>query len=241
MVGILFTIGALLFMGCRALKSVEMLILGRFLVGVASGITTTVLPMYLMEIAPLPLKATLGAFCGIGVTGGVVVGQLFTLSSVFGTTELWEYGLSFYIVLVVLGYLPFWYFPSSPKYLYVICGDYNRALRELIRLRGSKATEVINCEIDEMSLEKRNEVKSMSLISVLRDPALLLPLFIVCSFQGGQQLSGINAVCIKWIEFPTKSVTKITYYYDYDIHIFRFFTTLYLRFKKRGLLLKQLP
>lgn len=203
MVGILFTIGALLFMGCRTLKSVEILILGRFIVGVASGITTTVLPMYLMELAPFSLKATLGAFCGIGVTGGVVVGQLFTLSGLFGNTELWQYGLSFYIVLVIMGYLPFWYFPSSPKYLYVIRGDYNKALRELIRLRGSKATEVINSEIDEMSLEKRNEIKSMSLISVLRDPTLLLPLIIVCSFQGGQQLSGINAVCINSINLSS--------------------------------------
>lgn len=195
-IGVLFTIGALLFMGCRKLNSVEMLILGRFIVGLASGFTTTVLPMYLMELAPLSLKSTLGVFCGMGVTGGVVCGQIFTLNGLFGCAEYWQYGLSFYIILIVMGYLPAIYFPSSPKYLYVIRGDYNKTLRELMRLRGSGAIELINTEISEMSLEKQNRIKSTDIISVMKDPSLLLPLIIVCSFQCGQQLSGINAVCI---------------------------------------------
>ena len=36
--------------------------------------------------------------------------------------------------------------------------------------------------------------------TVLRSPQLLLPLLLVCAMQGGQQLSGINAVCIKIIQ-----------------------------------------
>lgn len=183
-------------MACRVLKSVEMLILGRLIVGLASGMTTTVLPMYLIEISPLPLKAALGALFGMGVTGGVVLGQLFTLNVLFGSADFWQYGLGFYLVLVILGYLPSLYFPSSPKYLCVVRGDNNRALRELIRLRGSDATEIINSEMEEMLLEKQSQIKSTTVITVLKNHSLLLPLIIVCCYLGGQQLSGINAVCM---------------------------------------------
>ncbi|XP_012160833.1 solute carrier family 2, facilitated glucose transporter member 3 isoform X2 [Ceratitis capitata] len=193
--GGLFTIGAILFFFCRAAGSVEMLLLGRLIVGLASGLTTGVLPMYLTEIAPLALRGTFGVLCSMGVTGGVVVGQVFSLRYVFGTEEYWHYALSFYIILVALCYLPSYYFPESPKYLYIVRNNQEQARSELRRIcKGPNATIVINHEIDEMEAEVNTKVQTCSFISVLRDPTFLLPLIIVCSFQGGQQLSGINAI-----------------------------------------------
>ncbi|XP_065369487.1 solute carrier family 2, facilitated glucose transporter member 1 [Calliphora vicina] len=192
--GLLFAVGAIMFFFCRMANSVEMLILGRLLVGLASGLTTATLPMYLTEIAPLALRGTMGVFCAVGVTGGVVVGQVFSLRNIFGTAELWHYALSFYIVLVIICYLPSFYFPESPKYLYIVRGDREQAYSELLRLRGPNATEIIKQEIDEMDLELNAKVQTSSFGSVLRDPALFLPLLIVCCFHGGQQLSGINAI-----------------------------------------------
>ncbi|XP_054739317.1 solute carrier family 2, facilitated glucose transporter member 3 [Anastrepha obliqua] len=193
--GGLFTIGGILFFFCRLAGSVEMLLLGRLIVGLASGLTTAILPMYLTEIAPLALRGTFGVFCPIGVTGGVVVGQVFSLRYVFGTEDLWHYALSFYMLLVAVCYLPAYYFPESPKYLYIVRSDQELARSELRRLcKGPNAVVVINHEIDEMEAEANTKVQTRSFFSVLRDPSLLLPLIIVCSFQGGQQLSGINAI-----------------------------------------------
>lgn len=153
--------------------------------------------MWLTEVAPLTLRGTLGVFCSVGVTGGVVVGQVFSLHDVFGTPDMWHIALAFYLVLMIC-YLPSYYYPESPKYLYIVRGDREKAYVELKRLRGSDsdAMEIINHEIEEMDIERNNKVQSRSFCEVLRDPALLLPLVIVCSYQGGQQLSGINAVCI---------------------------------------------
>lgn len=64
--GILFTIGAVLFYFCRSFKSVELLIIGRVVVGLASGLTTTIIPMYLAELAPLELRGTLAVLVGLG-------------------------------------------------------------------------------------------------------------------------------------------------------------------------------
>lgn len=192
-------------------NSVEMLILGRLLVGLASGLTTATLPMYLAEIAPLVLRGTLGVFCAVGVTGGVVVGQVFSLRYIFGTAELWHYALSFYIVLVIICYLPSYYYPESPKYLYIVRGDRDQAYSELLRLRGPNAEDLIKQEIEEMDLELNTKVQTSNFWSVLKDPALFLPLLIVCCFHGGQQLSGINAVSFLFLIYINHLLIHICY------------------------------
>lgn len=57
------------------------------------------------------------------------------------------------------------------------------------------------CESHDMALEELEAIEpnestdeKPGLLSVLADPKLLLPLVLVCAMQGGQQLSGINAV-----------------------------------------------
>lgn len=161
--------------------------------GLASGLTMAVLPMYLSEIAPLSLRGTLGVFCSMGFTGGVVVGQVVSLPEMFGTEELWHYSLSCQLIFLVICTLPYRLFPESPKYLYSIVKDRTAALRELRKLcsdddMAHDEFESMQQPVMEQSIEKR------SYLTVLKDRSLLLPLILVCAMQGGQQLSGINAV-----------------------------------------------
>lgn len=108
-------------------QSIELLILGRILAGLAAGLTTTILPMYLIELAPLSLSGTMGVLCSMGVTGGVVVGQVFSLNEVFGGEDHWHLALGFYAVLVIAAFSSYFWWPESPKYLYVILGEKERA------------------------------------------------------------------------------------------------------------------
>ncbi|KAH8394643.1 hypothetical protein KR222_000857, partial [Zaprionus bogoriensis] len=202
---VLFTIGAVLFFFCRAAKSVEMLLIGRLIVGLASGLVTATLPMYLAEVAPPSQRGTLGVFCGVGVTGGVVVGQVFSLAQIFGTAELWHYALSAYMLLIIICYLPAYAFPESPKFLYVMKGNSAEARRALQRLRGKNAAKIIEQEIAEMEAESNDDMQSSSFGDVLRDRRFLMPLIIVCCFQGGQQLSGINAIFYYSVDIFTKA------------------------------------
>lgn len=123
----LFLLSAICFLTCRVAQSVELIVIGRILAGLASGLTTTIVPMYLIELAPLSLSGTMGVLCSMGVTGGVVVGQVFSLTEVFGSEEFWHYALSFYAVLVLVAFLSYFWWPESPKYLYVIAGQKERA------------------------------------------------------------------------------------------------------------------
>lgn len=75
---LLFLVSAILFFFCRMANSVIMLIIARFIAGVASGLTTSTLPMYMAELSPLQLRGTLGVLSPLGIIGGVVIGQIGT-------------------------------------------------------------------------------------------------------------------------------------------------------------------
>ncbi|XP_055537990.1 solute carrier family 2, facilitated glucose transporter member 3-like isoform X2 [Wyeomyia smithii] len=205
--GVLLILGGICFQFCRAVSSVELLLLGRILVGLAAGLTTSTVPMYLTELAPIGLRGAIGVFVSIGVTGGVVVGQIMSLEEIFGTDELWQFALSFYVILVITFFVPYHWLPESPKYLYVIKKRQDEAIYEIKRLGGkhirddyirqqieamrSEDSAMSMCDDEEKDLHK---LKQRSLWSVVTDPSLMLPLVLVCALQGGQQFSGINAV-----------------------------------------------
>ncbi|XP_014102926.2 solute carrier family 2, facilitated glucose transporter member 1 [Bactrocera oleae] len=192
--GVFFIISAMLFYTCRMLRSVEALIIARFLAGLASGLTTACLPMYLSEVAPLSMRGVLGVFCPMGLTAGVVISQIFSLRGVFGNADQWHLAISLYIVLVLICYAPMNCYLESPKWLYIMKGDKVGARQQLEKLRGNVTENAINREILEMEAEANAKNQVSSYKAVLSDPKLRLPLIIVCAYQGGQQLSGINAI-----------------------------------------------
>lgn len=65
----------------------------------------------------------------------------------------------------------------------------------LTLLRGSNL-ELIEEELRLMEKESNIESNSRSMMSVLKDPLLRLPLILTSFIQVGQQLSGITAVSI---------------------------------------------
>ncbi len=73
---LLFVVSAILFYFCRMANSVIVLIIGRLIAGVASGLATSTLPMYMAELSPLQLRGTLGVLSPMGIIFGVVVGQI---------------------------------------------------------------------------------------------------------------------------------------------------------------------
>ncbi|KAH8372990.1 hypothetical protein KR009_009610 [Drosophila setifemur] len=194
---VLLVISGILFTWCREAKSLEMLMTGRFLGGIASALIFTAQPMYLLEAAPSELKGSVGVFTCIGVTGGILLAQVFTLGHLLGNERLWPYALSAYSLLVMATMLVLWWFPESPRWLYLHKNDSAASERALQRLRGRDSEEEVQRELlemkDTMGAKATTEAPS-SLCSVLRNRELRMPLLLVCSFQATQQLSGVNAV-----------------------------------------------
>ncbi|XP_026747656.1 solute carrier family 2, facilitated glucose transporter member 1-like isoform X2 [Trichoplusia ni] len=196
---VLSAAGALLFLLCERVNSVELLILGRLLVGLSGGLTTSIVPMYLTELAPLRLTGALGVACPMGVNVGVLVGQVMGLDFILGRNEDWPYLLSVYAILVIICLPLLFLLPESPKYLFVVKKNEERALKELSRLRGvspsvlSEDTELLREELRAAEAARAGEA-AWPLAGLLRDARLRLPLLLTCAMQAGQQTSGINAV-----------------------------------------------
>lgn len=206
--GILLTLGGFCFVFCRQLKSVELLLLGRVLAGLSAGLTTSVLPMYLAEVSPTKLRGTISTLCALGLTIGVLVSQIVSLEQVLGTNENWHYAVSSFAILNLFCYVPYTLLPESPKYLYSIKDDAKGTLIAIRRLFGESSIgddyvtlQRENTATVSMSSNSEQDFKltdtspvTRSMWSVITDPTLRLPLILVCALQGGQQLSGINAV-----------------------------------------------
>lgn len=98
-------------------------------VGLSGGLATALLPMYMTEIAPLKLRGAVGVLCQLGITCGVLIGQIVGLKTVLGTPESWHIMLASFSPLCGVALLVTIVLPESPKYLYIIRGKQGKALK----------------------------------------------------------------------------------------------------------------
>lgn len=144
---VLGVMAGVLFFSCKAATSVEMLVMGRLFVGLSSGINftfntkmfekkvnfpgliTTVMPMYLMELSPLHLRGATGVLCPLGVTTGVLLGQIFSINNILGNTDYWPHLLTLYAVPQAICCVIIFILPESPKYLYIVKNEPEIALQ----------------------------------------------------------------------------------------------------------------
>eukprot|EP00095_Tigriopus_kingsejongensis_P005478 maker-scaffold491_size156641-snap-gene-0.27 protein:Tk05478 transcript:maker-scaffold491_size156641-snap-gene-0.27-mRNA-1 annotation:"glucose transporter isoform x" len=187
-------IGGALAMGmAKYAESYELLIVGRFVIGMNCGLNTSLVPMYISEISPITLRGGLGTINQLAVTVGLLISQILGIESLLGTNNGWPFllGIAIFPSLLQMVLLPFC--PESPRYLLITKQRENQAREALKKLRNSTD---IDDDIEEMRTEElaqRAEAK-INICELLRSPSLRLPLLIAVVMQLSQQLSGINAV-----------------------------------------------
>lgn len=76
MSNILAFVSAVLMGFSKMAFSFEMLILGRFIIGLYSGLTTGFVPMYVGEVSPTALRGALGTFHQLGIVLGILIAQV---------------------------------------------------------------------------------------------------------------------------------------------------------------------
>lgn len=57
-------------------RSWEMLIVGRFVVGLYSGLSTGFVPMYVGEVSPTSLRGAMGTLHQLGIVIGILIAQV---------------------------------------------------------------------------------------------------------------------------------------------------------------------
>ncbi|XP_065570668.1 glucose transporter type 1-like isoform X2 [Artemia franciscana] len=185
--------GACLMGFCKYPNSYEMLIIGRFIIGFYCGLNTSLVPMYISEIAPLTLRGGLGTVNQLGVTIGLLVSQVLGIQQLLGNPEGWHLLLGITLCPAILQLVLFSFCPESPRHLLITKNREEEARKALRRLRASHHIEA---DIEEMKAEERAEQAEArtTLCQLIRTTSLRNPLVIAIVMQLSQQLSGINAV-----------------------------------------------
>jgi len=174
-------------------NSYEMLIVGRFVIGINCGLNAGLAPMYLSEISPVHLRGAVGTVYQLVVTISILVSQIIGMDSLLGTVDYWPLLLGLTAVPAVFQLVTLPFCPESPKFILVIKSKEIEAQRALTWLRGSLE---VHDEMDEM----RAEYESMKLVpkttlrEMLTNQSLRAPLIIAVMMMLAQQFSGINAV-----------------------------------------------
>nr|XP_034989884.1 solute carrier family 2, facilitated glucose transporter member 9-like [Zootoca vivipara] len=177
----------------RYLESPEMVIFGRFITGVHSGICLSVVPMYLGEIAPKNLRGFLGLVPSIFICLGVFSAQVLGLPELLGEDAYWPLFLSLVVVPAFLQLILLHWFPESPRYLLI---EKNNVLGATDALRWFLGKYDVQDVIEEMQEEKRSlaSVETVSVWHLLLDPSVRWQLLSVVVINMGMQLSGIDAI-----------------------------------------------
>jgi len=190
---VLVFIGGALMGFSRACRLPAMVIIGRFITGVHSGISLSVVPMYLGEIAPKNLRGFLGLVPSIHICLGVFIAQILGLHETLGKEEHWPLLLSLVVFPTMIQLMLLPWFPESPRYLLIEKGNVHATIAALkwYRTKGN-----IQAEVEEMQEEQRSlsSIQTVSVRGLLIDRCVRWQVITIVVVNIGMQLSGIDAI-----------------------------------------------
>jgi sugar porter (SP) family MFS transporter len=184
--GLLFIAGALI---SAVAQGVTVLVIGRFLVGLAIGVASMLTPLYLAEISPARVRGAIVSLNQLCITGGILVSYLvgFALASSSGG---WRWMLALGALPGVILAAGMLVLPESPRWL-AGRGRIPDANRVLQHLRG---TADVSDELNTLRTDLAREGRQLAGASELLSPRLRRPLTIGIGLAMFQQITGINTV-----------------------------------------------
>lgn len=181
---IVFFIGSL---GTGLAPTTDWLIVGRVVIGVAIGVASCVVPLYIAEIAPPERRGALVSLNQLAITVGILVSygvdQIFT-----GFDEGWRYMFLCGVIPALLLGVGMLFVPESPRWL-VRKGQFERARGVLVKGVGAgRADAELRALQGSQSREDSGGLRDL-MARWLR-PALIIGVAVMFF----QQFTGINTV-----------------------------------------------
>ncbi|YCA45282.1 sugar porter family MFS transporter [Bacillus sp. JZ8] len=188
---VLFFISTL---GCTFAPNATVMIISRFVLGLAVGGASVTVPAYLAEVSPSERRGRI-------VTQNelmIVTGQLlaFTFNAILGTTlghnpEVWRYMLPIAAVPAVILFFGMLKVPESPRWL-ISKGRSQEALTVLEKMREKKRAKEEVLEIETAFKQEENMKKAT--LKDLSVPWIRRLIFIGIGIGVVQQITGVNSI-----------------------------------------------
>jgi SP family galactose:H+ symporter-like MFS transporter len=181
---VIFIAGAMV---CAAAPSLNFLVIGRLIVGLGIGFSTSTVPIYISEVSPPQTRGWQVSLFQLAITIGILAAYL--VDYVFSGSSGWRWmlGLAF-VPGAILG-LGMIRMPESPRWL-AEHGHSGRAREVLARIRGTE-----NIESEWLEIQKTlTETEERGSFSDLFGPSVRMALVIGIGLAIFQQVTGINTV-----------------------------------------------
>jgi MFS transporter, SP family, galactose:H+ symporter len=185
----LFTVGAL---AAASVDTVPLLVIARFVLGIAIGTAAVAAPLYIAECAPLKSRGAMVSTYQLAITVGILASYLTGVVIDDETAKgMWRIMFGLGIVPGVLFLAGLALLPESPRWL-VRKERSVDARASLARLRGPAGD--VDGEVAEMVRSVKAERDQPVGYAALLEPAVRPALIVGVGLFFLQQLSGINAV-----------------------------------------------
>jgi sugar porter (SP) family MFS transporter len=184
---IIFTAGALL---AALAPTVAILVVARFILGLAVGSAALVVPLYLAEIAPTEIRGAIASLNQLMIVCGILAA--FIVNAILASSGDWRLmlGLAAAPALVLLVGMMF--MPETPRYL-VHAGEEETAHEVLEELPGDERPQERIEEIREVEANESQE-SATGLRGLLRAKWVRPALVVAAGLAIFQQLVGINTI-----------------------------------------------
>ncbi|XP_044267816.1 solute carrier family 2, facilitated glucose transporter member 1-like [Tribolium madens] len=171
-------------------KSYKMLIMGRFIAGINSGLNMGLCQIYLSEISPDKIRGAVGSLYQFAISCSILVSQI---AGVFlGSEDNWPYIFLLPVIPALFQFFLLFFCPESPKFLITQLRD-RKALRALMLLRSEQdAIDEFEMLKEEDSLAK--QLRGFSLKQILRNQVMSNVLSCCLVLNVAQQMCGKNAL-----------------------------------------------
>ncbi len=178
---LVFVVGTL---GSAMAHSIQFLIIGRVVVGVAIGIASFTAPLYISEVAPAAYRGALVSLNQLAITLGILLAYL--VDTVYAAQEAWRAMFAWGVLPAVILLFGMLFLPKSPRWL-LLKGDELLSRRTLKKIRGH---EDIDDEIEEI----QNSIASKSSWRLLLRKWVWPAIGIGLGLGFFQQCTGINTI-----------------------------------------------
>ncbi|KAL5242630.1 hypothetical protein ACI65C_010040 [Semiaphis heraclei] len=168
--------------------TVQWIYMGRFLVGLSSGMIGSPSRVYTSEVSQPHLRCVLVAFASIGTSVGVL------LEYFIGSVSNWDTLAYFNASMPAIALCLVFFIPESPTWLISSKNDENRCRASLRRVRDSKCD--VDTEVNDLLVcsSADEAISFKEKIRLICQPSAYKPFVIVSIYFLLSQYSGLNVV-----------------------------------------------